>query len=295
MLALLRPGRRRAPGRSVWCTVAGFADWLAVGRRAGRAPGSTRTGFKAKPGAVALLPGAGRLAAVLRRRRPGRALGCGQRSQAPCRPATGGWTTRTACCRRTTPRSAGRWPPTASPATAATRPSSRGWCCPRGLASRGRCALAEATWQARDLINTPANDLGPERAGRRPWSRSPSRFGAECQVTVGEELLAANYPADPCRRPRQRPRTAPDRPALGRSGGTQGDAGRQGRVLRHRRARHQAVEQHAADEEGHGRRRDHAGAGPLRHGAGPAGAPAPADPGGREQHRRHAPSGPATS
>ena len=46
----------------------------------------------------------------------------------------------------------------------------------------------------------------------------------------------------------------------------QGDAGRQGRVLRHRRARHQARQRHAADEEGHGRRRQRAGARPHGHG-----------------------------
>ena len=69
---------------------------------------------------------------------------------------------------------------------------------------------------------------------------------------------------------------------LGRRGRAQGHAGRQGRLLRHRRPRHQARQRHAADEEGHGRRRERAGARPHDHGARPQAAPARADPGGRE-------------
>ena len=63
-------------------------------------------------------------------------------------------------------------------------------------------------------------------------------------------------------------------------------AGRQGRVLRHRRPRHQAVERHADHEEGHGRRRLRARARPHGHGPPPAGAPARADPGGGERDLR---------
>ena len=204
----------------------------------------------------------------------------------PCPPATGGSTIRPGCCRRRTRPWAGRWPPTASPATAATRPSGRASCCRRGAGGasalhdrRGDLARARPGQHARQ--RSRARPSWP-----RPWSRSPARFGAECQRHRRRRPARGQLPGRPRRRPRQRPRTAPDRPALGRSGGTQGDAGRQGRLLRHRRARHQAVQRHADDEEGHGRRRADAGAGPLRHGAGPAGAAAPADPGGREQHRR---------
>jgi leucyl aminopeptidase len=52
-------------------------------------------------------------------------------------------------------------------------------------------AAAEATSLARDLINTPANDMGPaELAGAA--ADLASRFGASCEVTVGEELRARN-------------------------------------------------------------------------------------------------------
>ena len=54
--------------------------------------------------------------------------------------------------------------------------------------------VAEATWLARDLINAPANDLGPaELAGA--VEAEAHRFGATCRTIVGDALLAANYPA----------------------------------------------------------------------------------------------------
>jgi leucyl aminopeptidase len=53
--------------------------------------------------------------------------------------------------------------------------------------------LAEAVYLARDLINTPANDMGP--AELEEASRSvATRYGARISVTVGDDLLAANYP-----------------------------------------------------------------------------------------------------
>ncbi|MBO0663372.1 leucyl aminopeptidase family protein [Jiella sp. MQZ9-1] len=53
--------------------------------------------------------------------------------------------------------------------------------------------LADAVFLARDLINTPTNDLGPaelEAAARN----LASEFGAEISVTTGDDLLAANFP-----------------------------------------------------------------------------------------------------
>lgn len=51
----------------------------------------------------------------------------------------------------------------------------------------------EAVWQGRDLINTPASDLGPaelELAART----LAKRYGAEVDVIEGDELLARNLP-----------------------------------------------------------------------------------------------------
>ena len=56
-------------------------------------------------------------------------------------------------------------------------------------------------------------------------------------------------------------------------GCTAGIIVRQGRLFRHRRLRPEAVQRHAAHEEGHGRRRLRAGLGPHDHGSGSAASP----------------------
>src|SRR5262249_11154205 len=69
--------------------------------------------------------------------------------------------------------------------------------------------LAEAVTLARDLINTPANDMGPaelEAAARN----LAKRHGAKARSIVGDALLKQNFPlihavgraADPARAPR---------------------------------------------------------------------------------------------
>jgi leucyl aminopeptidase len=63
---------------------------------------------------------------------------------------------------------------------------------PDGSADRVR-AVANAVWRARDLINTPANDLGPaelEAAARA----LATRHGADVTVTIGDDLVARNFP-----------------------------------------------------------------------------------------------------
>jgi len=54
-------------------------------------------------------------------------------------------------------------------------------------------SLAEATALCRDLINTPAGDLGPV-ALQKTATDLASEFGAKVQTTIGEELLEQNYP-----------------------------------------------------------------------------------------------------
>jgi leucyl aminopeptidase len=53
---------------------------------------------------------------------------------------------------------------------------------------------ADATFLARDLINTPASDMGPAELASAVLSVA-ARFDACCAVTESEELLARNYPA----------------------------------------------------------------------------------------------------
>ena len=55
-------------------------------------------------------------------------------------------------------------------------------------------ALANATFLTRDLINAPANILGPEGLAERA-STLATQHGATCEVTVGDDLLKENYPA----------------------------------------------------------------------------------------------------
>ncbi len=54
-------------------------------------------------------------------------------------------------------------------------------------------AIVDAVWTARDLINTPASDMGPaelEAAARE----IAERFGAKVTSIVGDDLLAQNFP-----------------------------------------------------------------------------------------------------
>ncbi|MGN6488569.1 MAG: leucyl aminopeptidase family protein [Devosia sp.] len=53
--------------------------------------------------------------------------------------------------------------------------------------------LTTAAFLARDLVNTPANDLGPE-ALEREIRASGARHKLEVKVVAGDELLAENFP-----------------------------------------------------------------------------------------------------
>jgi leucyl aminopeptidase len=52
---------------------------------------------------------------------------------------------------------------------------------------------SEALGEARDLINTPANDLGPQELGEAV-QRLALQHEAECRIIVGEDLQRQNYP-----------------------------------------------------------------------------------------------------
>jgi leucyl aminopeptidase len=59
---------------------------------------------------------------------------------------------------------------------------------------RGSDAVAEAVWLARDLINTPASDLGPAELAEAAGTIA-ARFGAAFRTVEGDALLAENFPA----------------------------------------------------------------------------------------------------
>jgi len=154
-----------------------------------------RIGFTAKAGATALLPGAdGRLARVL--------LGLGERpdlwsyaglpfglpegiyrldnpgeADAATRAALGWALGGYAFTRyKRTERTAARlvWPEEADRAAVAR--------------------AAEATTLVRDLVNTPANDLGPAEL-QAAAEQLAGEFGAEIRAVVGNDLLLYHYPA----------------------------------------------------------------------------------------------------
>ncbi len=55
-------------------------------------------------------------------------------------------------------------------------------------------ALADSVYLARDLINTPAGDLGPAELAQTAKDLA-EQYGGRCQVVVGEELISNGYPA----------------------------------------------------------------------------------------------------
>ena len=65
---------------------------------------------------------------------------------------------------------------------------------PRGADIEHVRRTVEATFLARDLINRPANDLGPSQLAHAA-AELGSRHGASVTVTVGADLLARNFPA----------------------------------------------------------------------------------------------------
>ena len=92
---------------------------------------------------------------------------------------------------------------------------------PDGVDGGELSRIAEGVTLARDLINTPANDMGPAEleAAARALAK---RHGAKVRSIVGDDAQEAELSADPCRRPRgrRRARAAADRPALGQGRAT---------------------------------------------------------------------------
>jgi len=65
---------------------------------------------------------------------------------------------------------------------------------PRGADLAPVLAQVEAVWLGRDLINTPAADLGPEQL-EEAARQLAGEFGARVTSVVGDDLLAGNFPA----------------------------------------------------------------------------------------------------
>ncbi|WP_029581639.1 M17 family metallopeptidase [Bradyrhizobium sp. URHD0069] len=64
---------------------------------------------------------------------------------------------------------------------------------PDGIDIADITRMAEATQLARDLINTPSNDMGPEQLALAAQHLA-ERFGADFNCIVGDELTRQNFP-----------------------------------------------------------------------------------------------------
>src|SRR6202012_5512894 len=64
---------------------------------------------------------------------------------------------------------------------------------PDGIDVAAIARIAEAAALARDLINTPSNDMGPEELALG-GQQLAERFGADFSCIVGDELTQQNFP-----------------------------------------------------------------------------------------------------
>ncbi len=64
---------------------------------------------------------------------------------------------------------------------------------PDGVDRAQLCAMAEAMWLGRDLINTPANDMGPEEIEEAALRIARHHRAAAVSI-VGDDLLRQNFP-----------------------------------------------------------------------------------------------------
>ena len=172
-------------------TVAGFDDWLRGQSERTRAFVAAQ-GFAAAPDSVALLPGDA----------PG-----DWSALAGVEAVLGPWSLAAA---------AGKLPSGRYRASQPTGPALLGWLLAQHRFTRYKKAsgdigarvllsqepaavseavkLAEATALVRDLVDTPAADLGPGELAEAVAVQARA-FGATCHVTKGEALLEANFPA----------------------------------------------------------------------------------------------------
>ena len=65
---------------------------------------------------------------------------------------------------------------------------------PAGVDRAAVARARNATYLARDLVNTPAGDLGPAELADQAATVA-AEYGAEMSVIIGEDLVTANYPA----------------------------------------------------------------------------------------------------
>lgn len=172
-----------------------LAGWL-EGRPEATRRWVEQAGFKAEPGAVCLLPGAdggvaGALAGLPDDDDPWAFAAF------PSRLPPGVWRTAQPLSPARADRAAIAWELAAYAFDRYKAKKSKDF--PRLVWPDGADRLrvqgaVEATALVRDLINTPAADMGPAELAAAADALA-ARFGARCRVIVGDGLLAENYPA----------------------------------------------------------------------------------------------------
>ena len=110
---------------------------------------------------------------------------------------------------------------------------------PEGVDGDDLRRIAEGVTLARDMVNTPANDMGPAEIETIARELA-EQHGAESPSITGDELLKQNFPLIHAVGRAAEPRAPRMIDLRWGEPATQGDAGRQGRRVRHRRAGHQA-------------------------------------------------------
>ncbi|MCS0502216.1 leucyl aminopeptidase family protein [Ancylobacter mangrovi] len=189
---LIRAEEASTP-RPIWCVTTQNWHEVAAGIAAPACAFAEASGFKAEPGALLVLPAAdGSIAGVLfgveetprdplsfGRLATGLPAGDYVLARAPADPrlAALGWLTGAYRFARYRARNAN-----------AVR-----LVVPEGVDGEDVTRIAEAVALTRDLVNTPANDLGPAELESTVRALA-ARFGAQVGVIAGDDLLAANFP-----------------------------------------------------------------------------------------------------
>ncbi|SEN31916.1 leucyl aminopeptidase [Loktanella fryxellensis] len=75
----------------------------------------------------------------------------------------------------------------------APRPAAARLVAPNDVGAARLQAIADGEALTRDLINTPTNDMGPADLADAAQALAQAH-GADCTVTVGDDLIAANFP-----------------------------------------------------------------------------------------------------
>ncbi|NHF73645.1 leucyl aminopeptidase family protein [Paracoccus xiamenensis] len=184
-----------AAARPLWLVQGALPDGLDPAARAW----AKANGFAGKPGQVCLLPGADGVIA-------GALVGVEAAAARPSRE-------RFALAKAASALPEGAWQVVDWPEGVDRAEAALGWLlaqyafgryrkaegakarlvAPEGVDTARLLAMAEAEFLTRDLINTPANDMGPDalEAAARDMA---TRHGFAVNVIAGEDLLAQNFP-----------------------------------------------------------------------------------------------------